>query len=70
MFQDVDNNALVYLVNSYYSQCLDENTIAYSDYCGHKFAAAIRRNNVMGMQFHPEKSKEIDLKILKNFGEL
>ena len=40
-----------------------------SDY-GVEFASAVCRNNIYGLQFHPEKSQELGLKMLKNFGEL
>jgi len=70
IFQGVENNSLAYFVHSYYAKCSDDFVIAYSDYCGHKFAAAVRYKNIYGMQFHPEKSGAIGLKMLKNFGEL
>lgn len=70
IFQGVENNSLTYFVHSYYAKCSDDFVIAYSYYCGHKFAAAVRYKNIFGMQFHPEKSGEIGLKMLRNFGEL
>lgn len=70
VFQGIENRSMVYFVHSYYAKCSDEFVIAYSDYCGHQFAAAVRKKNILGMQFHPEKSGKIGLKMLKNFGEL
>ncbi|HEY8390242.1 MAG TPA: imidazole glycerol phosphate synthase subunit HisH [Clostridia bacterium] len=70
IFKDVQDNSMVYFVHSYYASCSQNFVIAYSDYCGHKFTAAVREKNILGMQFHPEKSGEVGLKILKNFGEL
>jgi len=47
----------------------EADVIAYTDHGG-PFVAAVARGNVAGMQFHPEKSGETGLKILKNFLEL
>lgn len=60
----------VYFVHSYYGTNNDTNVIAESEYAGVKFIAAIQKGNLYATQFHPEKSGEVGLKILKNFGEL
>lgn len=41
-----------------------------SDYAGHKFVSSIHKNNIYGVQFHPEKSREAGIKLFKNFIEL
>ncbi|WP_164969916.1 imidazole glycerol phosphate synthase subunit HisH [Malaciobacter molluscorum] len=41
-----------------------------SEYAGHKFVSAIHKNNIYGVQFHPEKSREAGIKLFKNFIEL
>ena len=74
----VDDNPLlkglngkdVYFVHSYYLTGNDENIIAYTEYAGVKYGSAVRKNNVYACQFHPEKSGETGLQILRNFGEL
>ena len=58
----------VYFVHSYKAVCEDEYIVAYCEY-GEKIPAVVRNNNVMGMQFHPEKSAEEGLRMLRNFVE-
>jgi glutamine amidotransferase len=69
IFEGVDPMAQFYFVHSYYTRPEnDENIIAKTNY-GIEFASAIGRGNVVAVQFHPEKSGENGLKILKNFSE-
>ncbi len=60
----------VYFVHSYYLTGNDENIIAYTTYAGVKYGSAVKKDNVYACQFHPEKSGETGLQILRNFGEL
>lgn len=66
IFKDLNDGDYVYFVHSYYAECDKKNIIATSDY-GMEFTAAVQKENVFGCQFHPEKSGEAGLKILKNF---
>ena len=67
IFAGVDADAYVFFVHSYYPAPTDESLVtAWCDY-GVKFAAAAARGRVHGMQFHPEKSQEVGLHILRNF---
>lgn len=60
----------VYFVHSFFaSDVNDDNIIATCDY-GLEFVAAVRKDNVYGLQFHPEKSGDIGLDMLRNFGNL
>jgi imidazole glycerol-phosphate synthase subunit HisH len=60
----------VYFVHSYYLKPEDNSEVVlWSDY-GVKVPAVVRKDNVIGMQFHPEKSSDVGMKLLKNFGEL
>ena len=58
----------VYFVHSYYAAQCDDSVIATAEY-GAPLTAAVAYKNVMGCQFHPEKSGEVGLKILKAFCE-
>jgi len=56
-----------YFVHSYYVSPTDnEDTLLYAAH-GHQFAAALERDNIVGVQFHPEKSHKYGMKLLKNF---
>jgi glutamine amidotransferase len=64
----VETGAFVYYTHSYRAPVCDD-TVATTEYQG-AFTAAVERENVFGVQFHPEKSGETGLQILKNFGAL
>ena len=69
LFDQVNDGAYVYFNHSYY--CLPQNSsdvLATTDY-GINYACAVQRENIFGVQFHPEKSQAVGLKILKNFLE-
>jgi glutamine amidotransferase len=69
LFNQVNDGAYVYFNHSYYCQASDHtDVIAEVDY-GIRYACAVRRENVFGVQFHPEKSQAVGLQILKNFVE-
>lgn len=70
IFRDVPDESYFYFVHSYYCE-VDNQKIIYSttDY-GLVFTSSIWKDNLFGVQFHPEKSSTLGLKILKNFGEL
>ena len=70
IFRGLEDGAYVYFVHSFCGVAADEkNVTARTDY-GASVVAAVRSGNVYGCQFHPEKSGEPGLQILKNFGEL
>ncbi|BBM45306.1 imidazole glycerol phosphate synthase subunit HisH [Leptotrichia trevisanii] len=69
ILKDVDNNEYVYYVHSYFAKTDMKNVVTYSEY-GTKIPGIVKNENVYGMQFHPEKSGDTGLKLLKNWGEL
>ena len=69
LMQGLGDEEYVYFVHSYSARCADEYVAAYTDY-GENVTALVQSGNVYGAQFHPEKSGDIGLKILKNFTRL
>ena len=70
LFRGLDDGAYVYFVHSFCGNAdCEEDVIARTQY-GPSVVAAVAHNGVYGCQFHPEKSGEAGLQILKNFGEL
>lgn len=59
----------VYFVHSYRAVLADESTLSAYTLYGEKIPAVIRKGNVFGVQFHPEKSEKAGLKMLSNFAE-
>ncbi len=70
LLSGLDENSYVYFVHSYKAECDDKNIAAYSVYGSRVPALVFDGNTVYGAQFHPEKSGDTGLKILKNFGGL
>lgn len=70
LFKGVDSGAYVYFVHSYYLVAGEESDVAAQTEYGVRFDASVERGNLFACQFHPEKSSDTGLKILKNFIEL
>ena len=72
ILKDVNDNEYVYYVyyvHSYFAKTDTKNIVTYSEY-GTKIPGIVKNENVYGMQFHPEKSGDTGLKLLKNWGDL
>lgn len=69
LFRYVNEGDCVYFVHSYYACGCDDSVIATAEY-GYPLTAAAAKGNVCGCQFHPEKSGDVGLRILKAFCEL
>lgn len=66
----LEDNAFVYFVHSYYLNTEDEELVsAYTEY-GEKLAIAVERDNIFATQFHPEKSGDAGMEILKKFASM
>lgn len=68
LLKNINNLSNVYFIHSYHAELTDSKIeSAFIDYFGHKVTATVQDGNVSACQFHPEKSGETGLKILKNF---
>ena len=70
LFKNVPEEAYVYFVHSYYLHAEDENDIATVTNYGIDFHSAVGKNNIFATQFHPEKSGDVGLQILRNFASM
>jgi len=71
IFDGLGERDRVYFVHSYIMQPVEEaDILAVTSYGGYKFCSAVRKSNIYGCQFHPEKSGQVGLKIIKNFIDL
>ncbi|MCD5390610.1 imidazole glycerol phosphate synthase subunit HisH [candidate division NPL-UPA2 bacterium] len=66
----IPDGSYFYFAHSYYVEPRDETVILARTEYGLKFTSAICKDNIIGVQFHPEKSADIGLKLLRNFVEL
>ena len=69
LMQNICDGEFVYFVHSYFAADCDESVAAVTEY-GIPMTAAVEKGNIFGCQFHPEKSGEVGLRILKTFCEL
>lgn len=70
LFNGIADQSNVYFVHSYYVKPDDPAVIAATCDYGLEFCAAIRKDNLVATQFHPEKSQAVGLRMLKNFAEM
>lgn len=70
LFEGIDPHSYVYFVHSYYLKAKDESIVkASTEYVTH-IHASVEQNNVFACQFHPEKSGDLGLELLKNFSNI
>ena len=70
LFRGIKEDAYVYFVHSYYLKAEDEEIVKATTEYGTHIHASVEQGNVFACQFHPEKSSDVGLEILKNFVEL
>lgn len=70
LFDGIPEGTFVYFVHSFYLKAADPNIVKASAEYGVEIHASVEQGNVFACQFHPEKSSEVGLRILKNFVEL
>lgn len=70
LFKDIPQDTYFYFTHSYHVCCKDKKDILTTTNYGYDFVSSIQKDNIYGVQFHPEKSHKIGMKIIKNFAEL
>lgn len=70
IFESIEEEEGFYFLHSYYFDCVNEADVLTTSFYGKAFASSVNRENVFGMQFHPEKSHHNGVRLLKNFAEL
>ena len=70
LFKDINNQAYVYFVHSYYLKAKEDSIVKASTEYGCHIHASVEKDNIFACQFHPEKSGDVGLKILSNFAAL
>ena len=67
LFEGIEEGSFCYFVHSFYCEPVDEAVVVGETEYGVRYASVVAEGNVCGVQFHPEKSQEIGLRMLKNF---
>lgn len=67
LFQNIEDNSYVYFVHSYYLKAKNKDEVTATTDYGTLIDASVEKDNIFACQFHPEKSGEVGLQILKNF---
>jgi glutamine amidotransferase len=70
IFRNVDQERGFYFLHSYYFECQNKDDILSETYYGKVFASSVQNGNIFGVQFHPEKSHNNGVSLLKNFAQL
>lgn len=70
LFKSIADLSYAYFCHSYFAKSVDGKVVAATTDYGVEFASAVATNNIYGVQFHPEKSQTVGLKILGNFNSL
>lgn len=69
LFAEMNNETRFYFVHSYHVVCKETGTVVAQTDHGYMFPSAIAKENILGVQFHPEKSHNFGMKLFKNFVE-
>lgn len=70
LFDGVTNRSFFYFVHSYYCEPSDQSVVAGETEYGLNYASVVAKDNICGVQFHPEKSQDAGLRLLNNFARL
>lgn len=67
LFVDINMPPRFYFAHSYHIVCDNKSIVLATSHYGYEFVAAVEKENILGVQFHPEKSHKFGMRILKNF---
>lgn len=70
LVQGFDQDTRFYFAHSYFMECQDPHLALLTTEYGHTFVCAIQKDNIWGVQFHPEKSHKFGMRLFKNFSEM
>jgi imidazole glycerol-phosphate synthase subunit HisH len=70
LYKGIPSGSYVYFVHGFFPQPVDQSIVATRTTYGETFASSIWQGNVFATQFHPEKSQDVGLKLLRNFVDL
>lgn len=70
LMSEIDDEARFYFLHSYYFECNQSNECIATAFYGNDFTCIVNKQNIYGVQFHPEKSHHNGIKLLHNFGRL
>ena len=69
LFDGIDDGSFCYFVHSFYCEPVEHKVVAGETEYGARYASVVAEKNICGVQFHPEKSQDVGLRMLKNFGQ-
>ena len=69
LFDGIEDGSFCYFVHSYYCEPMDETVVVGETEYGARYASVVAEKNIFGVQFHPEKSQDVGLRMLRNFGQ-
>lgn len=69
LFDGIEDGSFCYFVHSFYCEPKGETVVAGETEYGVRYASVIAEKNIFGVQFHPEKSQDVGLRMLRNFGQ-
>lgn len=67
LMQNTDSNAMYYFVHSFHVVCNRSDDVLSTSHYGYHFVSSLAKDNIIGVQFHPEKSHKYGMKLLENF---
>jgi len=70
LMEGLEDEARFYFVHTYHMQPKDENDVLTNSNYGYEFVSAVEKENIFGVQFHPEKSHKFGMRLLQNFVNL